>query len=73
MKKSRRSRLYYVIYAVLEDHEYRRHAAYDEKHDEDQIIETLKAQYGDKVRIESIDEFDSFYGWEKVYPQIEEA
>lgn len=73
MKKNRHNRLYYVIYAVLEDHEYRRHAGYSEKCDKDQIIETLKTQYGNKVRVESIDEFDSFYGWEKVYPQIEEA
>jgi len=73
MKKNRRSRWYYVVYAVLEDHEYHRHAAYNKNYDEDRVIGTLKTQYGDKVRIESIDEFDSYYGWERVYPQIEEA
>ena len=49
-------KLYFVMFAILKDHEYRASAGYIFAYSRERAIEMLKKRYGEETRIRSIEE-----------------
>ncbi len=67
-------RLYFVLFAVLKEHEYHASAGYIFAYDKDRAVDMLRKKYGDDTRIRSIEELKYeegtvLYGerWHRLY------
>ena len=49
-------KLYFVVFAILKDHEYHASAGYIFAYSEDRAVEMLKKRYGKETRVRSIEE-----------------
>ena len=49
-------KLYFVLFAVLEEHEYHASAGYIFAYDKDRVADMLRKKYSDDTRIRSIEE-----------------